>query len=406
MAKTSPQKTLAEWLSAKPDEPTQVTILFTDIVGSTKLNQLIGDKEWLARLNQHRDQGIKLVAEHGGHKIKYIGDAFMVAFRSPVNAFTFAADFHKDTGHNSIHIRACIHTGSVRVTGDDDIFGLMINFASRILKWKKDAGVVLSSEAYNQIMGEYGKQKVQECFIRFKNVNLKDFPRQLLYVLNPDEWWPDRIREAVPDIGELRSAHYVSGCLLRQTTAAEVDWIAELEARTYRADAVPGHILHAWYNVNPTGFLVIHEEDGEKIGHLDILPLKPAGVDLLLQGQKTEQDITPDMIYSPNEQNLMQSFYVESIVIEDKYKALKAKALYGILSNFESLIARICNSQASKTVYGLGGTQGGERLMQQLGFRLIGRADERKDHFPLYVANYDDIKTNVAAIIRRDNAAG
>jgi hypothetical protein len=37
--------------------------------------------------------------------------------------------------------------------------------------------------------------------------------------------------------------------------------------------------------------------------------------------------------------------------------------------------------------------------MQQLGFRLIGRADERKDHYPLYVANYDDIRSNATAIL-------
>src|SRR5947209_20257963 len=99
---TQQRRTLAEWLGAKPSEPTQVTILFTDIVGSTKLSNKMGDKNWIERLLQHFKQGLKLVAEHDGYKIKFIGDSFMVAFKSPVNALKFAMNFYKDTGDELI----------------------------------------------------------------------------------------------------------------------------------------------------------------------------------------------------------------------------------------------------------------------------------------------------------------
>lgn len=397
------KKTLAEWLRSRPSEPVQVTILFTDIIGSTKLCKIIGDKNWINRLLLHRNQGIALVAQYDGYTIKFIGDSFMVAFRSPVNALNFATDFHKNTGHESIMIRACVHTGIARVI-ENDIIGTTINYASRILNWKRDDGVVLSRAAYESLIGEYGERRAKELFVKFTEEELKDFPKQSLYVLNFDEWWVARIREAVPDICALQNSYCVNGCPLRAAMAEDVDWIAELEARTYDGDAVPGNILHAWYNVNPHGFSVLHREDGELIGHVDILPLKSAGVDLLILGKETERAITPGMIYSPREQDLMEAFYVESIVIKDKYKELKPKALFSILNNFESLITRICDSKNAKKLYGIGASEGGERLMQQLGFRLIGRADERADHHPLYAANYDDVKTNIAAIL--DSAGG
>ena len=203
--------------------------------------------------------------------------------------------------------------------------------------------------------------------------------------MNPDEWWVAKIREALPNVGELHFNDLESGCLLRAATEEDVDWIVGLEARTYPDyDAVPSELLHAWYNANPAGFSVIQTEDGEMLGHVDIFPIKPTGVDILLKGLETEQGILPDMIYSHDEQHLMESFYVESIIIKDKYTDMKPKALFCILSNFRALMTRICDSQNSKKIYGIGGTEGGERLMQQLGFQLITRGDERKDHYPLY----------------------
>ena len=391
-------ETLAKWLHARPGEPTHLTILFTDIVGSTRLSNDIGDQRWIDEfLLPHFDHGLKLVAKHGGYKIKFIGDSFMVAFRSPIKALNFATEFHKNTGHRSIRIRACVHVGIARVI-DNDVFGRMVNFAARVLSWKKDDGVVLSAKAYDDLQSEYGEQQAKEYFIRFNEEELRDFKRQCLYVLNLDDWWSRKIREAVP-IVVTHDAQCASECLLRPATVDEIEWISKLETRTYGPDGVPREILQAWYDANPNGFSILHLEDGERIGHLDILPLKPAGVDLLLGGKRTEQEISPEMIYSPTEQNLCESFYVESIIIRSTHQELRAKAMRSILNSLESVMARLCHSGA-KRIYGLGGTVGGERLMHQLGFRMIARADERCDHYPLYAASYTDVQINIEAILK------
>ncbi len=85
MGKTITRKrtTLAKSLGTKPGEPTRVTILFTDIVGSTALSNKIGDANWIERLTRHFEQGLKFAAEHEGYKIKFIGDSFIVCLQKP-----------------------------------------------------------------------------------------------------------------------------------------------------------------------------------------------------------------------------------------------------------------------------------------------------------------------------------
>ena len=187
--------------------------------------------------------------------------------------------------------------------------------------------------------------------------------------------------------------------MIRQATGEEIDWIADLEARTYEHDAVPIDVLRAWYRTNPNGFSVLHTEDEEMIGHIDLLPLKPAGVALLIGGKETERSITPDMLYPPEEGLLVEAVYIESIIVKDKYKELKPKALYTILANFETLVGRVSDPSKVKEIYGIAASEKGERLMRQLGFRLVNRESERVDQHPLYVAIFDDIKANIRTIL-------
>jgi class 3 adenylate cyclase len=388
--------TLAKWLGARPGEPVRVTVLFTDIIGSTALSNKIGDASWIERLTRHLEHGMKLVAEHDGYKIKFIGDSFMVAFRSPLNALRFATAFHKDTGDELIKIRACIHAGLARVI-DDDIYGRMINYAARLLSWKLDDGVVLSSAVKEDLASEYGFQRSQEIFIRQK-AELKNFDTQLVWGLNLAEWWVTRIKEAVPDFSEVHAADCRQGCMLRQATPEEIDWIADLEARTYGEDAAPAAVLRGWYRTNPNGFSVLHAESEEMIGHIDLLPLKPAGV-AFLRGGGADKWLAPEMLCPPDEAHLADAVYIESIIVKDKYKELKPKALYTILAEFESLVGRVCDAKRVREVYGIASSGKGERLVRQLGFRLLGRPGERADRHPLYVAIYDDIIANIKTIL-------
>src|SRR5205085_12175557 len=69
--------------------------------------------------------------------------------------------------------------------------------------------------------------------------------------------------------------------------------------------------------------------------------------------------------------------------------------LLALLTNFGSLVSRICAVEQVRDVYYIPMTDKGERLIQQLGFRLIGPKDERVDQHPLYVATLKDIRSNI-----------
>ena len=60
-----------------------VAILFSDIEGSTELNERLGDKEWVRLLARHDAAVRSAIERHGGHVVKTQGDGFMAAFGSP-----------------------------------------------------------------------------------------------------------------------------------------------------------------------------------------------------------------------------------------------------------------------------------------------------------------------------------
>ncbi|MEO6398030.1 MAG: adenylate/guanylate cyclase domain-containing protein [Tepidiformaceae bacterium] len=59
-----------------------VTLLFTDIENSTRLNERLGDAQYMELLRAHNAVIEGPVRLHGGHVVKTIGDGFMVAFSS------------------------------------------------------------------------------------------------------------------------------------------------------------------------------------------------------------------------------------------------------------------------------------------------------------------------------------
>jgi hypothetical protein len=67
-----------------------VTLLFTDIEGSTPMAERLGDLSWLALLREHNAIVRAQIAQHGGFEVKTIGDAFMVAFGSARRALMCA----------------------------------------------------------------------------------------------------------------------------------------------------------------------------------------------------------------------------------------------------------------------------------------------------------------------------
>jgi class 3 adenylate cyclase len=145
--------------AAAPDGT--VTILFSDIEGSTALNERLGDVRWLELLRAHnrivRDQ----LRAFGGFEVKSQGDGFMVAFPSARRAIECARAIQeaiaRDLGDHPdgpIRVRIGLHTGEA-IREESDFYGKNVVVAARITD-KARGGEILASAVVKQLTESAG----------------------------------------------------------------------------------------------------------------------------------------------------------------------------------------------------------------------------------------------------------
>jgi len=395
---------LEKWAHSQPRELTTLTIAFTDIVRSTYLCNSMGNKQWIDILILHFAKARELLCQHNCYEIKIIGDSFMVAFRNAVDALKFTLAFHKSTGHETVKIRAGIHTGAVRII-DNDIYGGMVNYASRVMGSSKGDDITLSNTAKEQIDDEYGTRRSRELFIRATHMFDDYDEEKTLWRVNCEEWWVTRLRKAIPAVEELGERAGVSDrCRIEAATPADIDWVADLQIRTYSSeDAIPRHILKEWYATNPNGFSIIKAKGGDRIGHIDILPLRPEATQTVLEGRTLEREFRGTLLFSEAERGSITDLYVESIIILTPDRPLAALALYSLLANFTLISSRVADPSNLNNIYAIAATESGERLMRQLGFSEIRAAETRADHHPLFVAKFADVAANIDTLLNQSH---
>ena len=103
-----------------------VTIVCTDLVGSTRMSDQLGDQHWRRVLGEHNAIVREQLARHDGHEVKTSGDGFLCTFSSSRRAVAFATDLqdalrewreaHADT---PLEVRIGVHAGEVERDGDD-----------------------------------------------------------------------------------------------------------------------------------------------------------------------------------------------------------------------------------------------------------------------------------------------
>jgi class 3 adenylate cyclase len=107
------------------------TVLFTDIVDSTRLATELGDRRWRALLEDHQ----RLVRDHlrrcGGREVKTTGDGFLAIFDGPTRAAECARAIADEMPALGIEVRAGLHAGEVELIGDD-VGGIAVHVAARI----------------------------------------------------------------------------------------------------------------------------------------------------------------------------------------------------------------------------------------------------------------------------------
>src|SRR5690348_1772972 len=125
------------------DFPTGVvTLLFTDVEGSTRLLHELGD-DYTEALHEHRRRLRAAFAEHEGVEVDTQGDAFFVAFARASNAVSAAADCQRALAGGPIRVRMGLHTGEPRLT-DEGYVGLDVHKGARIAAVGHGGQVLLS----------------------------------------------------------------------------------------------------------------------------------------------------------------------------------------------------------------------------------------------------------------------
>ncbi len=128
------------------------TVLFTDIADSTRKAAELGDIRWHSLLDQHNSMVKGEVARFSGAVVKNTGDGFLATFDGPTRAIRCAWAITKSAKDLGIEIRAGIHTGEC-VVSSDDVSGIAVHIASRILNEGSPGEVVVSSTVKDLVYG-------------------------------------------------------------------------------------------------------------------------------------------------------------------------------------------------------------------------------------------------------------
>jgi class 3 adenylate cyclase/ketosteroid isomerase-like protein len=161
-----------------------VTIAFTDIEESTRLNAIMGDRRWMEVVHAHNEVIAKVTAEHGGTVVKNQGDGFMLAFESSRRAAACAQVLQRSIGErfndpgSVIRVRIGVHVGEV-VHEADDFFGHAVNYAARVAS-AAAGGEILVSGLVHDLLIQTGDFSFDES----REVELKGFEAaQVVYPL-------------------------------------------------------------------------------------------------------------------------------------------------------------------------------------------------------------------------------
>ena len=151
--------------AAAPDGT--VTILFSDIEGSTALNERLGDVRWLELLQEHNRIVREQVQSYGGFEVKSQGDGFMIAFPSARRAIECAhaiqravADRLSDNPEGPIRVRIGLHTGEA-IRHESDFYGKNVVIAARLADHAR-GGEILASSVVKQLTESAGDFRFEE----------------------------------------------------------------------------------------------------------------------------------------------------------------------------------------------------------------------------------------------------
>jgi class 3 adenylate cyclase len=138
----------------QPAEPDRalVTVLFVDMVDSTRKAAQLGDRAWRDLLDSYYTAIRSELVRNRGREIDTAGDGLLAAFEGPARAIRAALAITEGVRRFGLTVRAGVHTGEAEIVGGD-LRGIIVHIGSRVAAKAREGEVLVSSTVRDLVVG-------------------------------------------------------------------------------------------------------------------------------------------------------------------------------------------------------------------------------------------------------------
>ena len=134
------------------DERVLATMVFTDIVDSTRRAGELGAARWRDLVGEHNRKASAAIDRHRGRLVKTTGDGVLAQFDGAERAVRGAAAIREAAHGLGLEVRAGVHTGEVELTADD-VRGIAVHTAARIMAVAESGEILVSATVMDLLDG-------------------------------------------------------------------------------------------------------------------------------------------------------------------------------------------------------------------------------------------------------------
>ncbi|MFB3050033.1 MAG: alpha/beta fold hydrolase [Acidimicrobiia bacterium] len=147
---------LEEFLTGTERQPATdrvlASVLFTDIVDSTRRAEEVGDLQWKALLDLRDELSTQVATSYGGRVVRSTGDGLFTIFDGPGRAIKAAHELREQLEHVDLPIRAGIHAGEVDVSGGE-VQGIAVHLGALVMAEAGSNEILVSSTVRDLVAG-------------------------------------------------------------------------------------------------------------------------------------------------------------------------------------------------------------------------------------------------------------